>query len=258
MRPIDLSDLRRYQQRLANYPLFERANGTTVARLLKLARIISCDAGAPLCVADSAITDVHFVLQGVVRLFHEASDGRAFTAKLMTAPNHIGDLQRLAGAATSGGSAACLTECVIAVVPFADLQQALATDHGLCLAWLSDIAKQFVVTIDLTQQNLFADVIARIAHFLCSFADALSQVLAIEDSLHVDLSREELAGCVGAVRRSVIRALQELEAAGAIDASGRGIIIRDREQLARFVGEARKSLSHRATYEAADDVDHCA
>jgi CRP-like cAMP-binding protein len=258
MRAVELSDLRRYQQRLANYPLFERASGATVSRLVKVASIVSCSAGEPLCVAGAAIADVHVVLHGVVRLFHRASDGRAFTAKLMTAPNHIGDLQRLAGGTTYGGSASCLTECVVAVLPFAELQQALSTDHGMCLAWLGAIAQQFAVTIDLTQQNLFADVTARIAHFLCSYVDAMSQVLAIEDSLRVDLSREELAGCVGSVRRSVIRSLHELEAAGVIDASGPGIIVRDREQLALFVGGTRKSLSHRASYSAPDDVDHCA
>ncbi len=255
MKPLDPSDVRAHQMRLANYPLFEAARPATVTSLVRGASYFACDPGQRLCTAGAPISDVHWVLHGVVRLFHVDAGGNAFTAKLMAAPNHIGDLQRLAGGERYGGHAECLTECVVAIVPYSVLRSALDDDHQLALAWLSAMASQFAVTIGLSQHNLFSDVVGRIAHFLLSYSDALATVMSASDASWVAMSRDELAKSCGAVRRSAIRAVQDLETAGAIHVEPTGVRIVDRENLRRFVPSARLSLAHSARNH---DVDRCA
>lgn len=226
--------------------------------LVRRASLFACEPTERLCTAGHPIRDVHVILEGVVRLFHVHATGIAFTAKLMAAPNHIGDLQRLAGGATYGGNAEALSTCVVAVLPYEALQAALAADHPLALAWLSAIASQFAVTIELSQHNLFADVGGRIAHFLASHAEAMATVWPAERAAFIAMSREELALSVGSVRRSVIRALHALEETGAVQVEHDGIRITDHARLRALAPLARRSLAHRATIAENTDVDHCA
>lgn len=255
MQPLEPADARRHQMRLANYPLFEAARPGTVTSLVQGAGYFRCPAGTRVCTAGEVISDVHVVLEGVVRLFHVDAHGNAFTAKLMAAPNHIGDLQRLAGHGRYGGHAECLTECVVAVVPYSALRAALDGDHALTLAWLEALASQFAVTIELSQHNLFSDVVGRIAHFLLSYSEALATVMAADQAAFVAMSRDELAKSAGAVRRSAIRAVQELEEAGAIRVEATGVRIVDAQVLRGFVPASRLSLTHTARN---TDVDRCA
>jgi CRP-like cAMP-binding protein len=55
-----------------------------------------------------------------------------------------------------------------------------------------------------------------------------------DGSLHIQLSREELAGMIGTATESCIRLLSEFNKGGVIDLNGKRISITDRNKLKRL------------------------
>jgi CRP-like cAMP-binding protein len=55
-----------------------------------------------------------------------------------------------------------------------------------------------------------------------------------DGSLHIQLSREELAGMIGTATESCIRLLSELNKSELIELSGKKIFIADKNKLKRF------------------------
>ena len=63
---------------------------------------------------------VYFLLEGVARIFH-TNDAREFTAKLMEAPNHFGDIEQIVGHGMHRQSVEMSTDATLAVAPTSGL-----------------------------------------------------------------------------------------------------------------------------------------
>jgi CRP/FNR family transcriptional regulator len=243
-RPLSEEERRNAIQTLANYVLFERAGALSIECIVQNAVLEHVAAGTILLYEGCPADQVYFVLSGVVRVYHTAPDGRQFTPKIMRAPNHFGDLELLAGAATNGQSVAVVSQAVVARVPWSAIRRCLREDHLLCLAWLSGISSQFVYTIDADRHNVFSGLTGRIANVLLSYADVFGRRTRRGIALDVELSRGQLANQVGSVKRAVVRVVQDLIRRGALADEGEGLLVKDPERLLAETLPRRIGITH--------------
>lgn len=245
--PLSEDERLRALQVFANYPLLEQAQVPSVERLLGAAQLLRAPPSWLVLQEGAPAGDVWFLLDGVARIYHEADDGRQFTPKIMRAPNHFGDLERIAGEELNGQSVRTMTSSVLARVPWEEVQRVLLDDHAACLGWLTGIASQFVYTIDAHRQQVFGDLAARVANLLLSFAEAFGR--ADKEGVVIDhpLSRDGLAKQVGSVKRAVLRVVQDFEQRGFVASSSTGgMILKDVARMVEHTLPRRRGLLHRA------------
>jgi CRP-like cAMP-binding protein len=133
----------------------------------------------------------------------------------------------------------------VAQVAWEVLRGLLATDHALALAWLEDLALQFLHTADAVKQVAFGGLPARIANVLLSYADAAPEPEADPQApVSLDINHHQLAQHVASPRRSVIRVMQQLHR-GLVTADGGRLRLRDRGKLAELLCGRRLGLAHR-------------
>jgi CRP-like cAMP-binding protein len=208
--PDDASDAERTRwcNALVNMRVLADAADRSVAEILSVLRFRRRPARETVIAADERAGHIHFLIDGVVRVFQE-KEGVQYTAKLLTAPTHFGELALLAGLDTYRSSIETLTPAVTAEAPFATLESLLAADPRLTRAWLYSLARQFSVTVDFLKQTVFGGVGARLANVLLSYAHAFGRDAGqgwVE--INYELSYAELAHEAACTRRAAILAMQ--------------------------------------------------
>ena len=236
---------RRALQALANYPLLEGASDQSIESLLKSARFSQAPARRAILTEGVLATDIHFVLEGSVRIFHR-HDSKSYTPKLLSAPNHVGELPLLAGSGHYAESVESVTPCLIASVPWPLLRELLRSDQGLCWGWLVGLATQFVQTIDADRHTAFVDLSGRVANTLLSYGEGMGEETRDGVFIPVPLSRTLLAQHVVSSKRAVIRVLNSFAERGWIAATGSNFILRNSKSLLRMVLPRRLGMAHDA------------
>src|SRR5688572_9300188 len=127
---------------LANLPLFEHAESSTVELVLSQATFARWAPRSLIFHELEIGRSVYFLIEGAVRLHNTNESGGAYTTRLARAPAQLGDLGLLAGLLEYRSSARALVPSVTASVPIEVINEALATDHALALAWLEDLARR--------------------------------------------------------------------------------------------------------------------
>lgn len=231
-------------QLLANYPLLEHASNDSVTAILREADYSSPSKGTVVLCEGLPADSVIFLLEGKARIFHTSDDGREFTPKILSSPNHFGDAELLAGRSTNGQSVELLEDGLIATVRWDTLKEVLLQDHQLSLGWLAGIASQFVYTIDADRHNVFGGLPGRVANVLLSYADAFGRPFNGGIDLGIELSRDQLAKQVGSVKRSVLRIVQGFAERGWVDTRGSRMLIRNESELVAHTLPRRVGLTH--------------
>jgi CRP/FNR family transcriptional regulator, cyclic AMP receptor protein len=236
---------RRAAQRLANYPLFAQAGATAIEKVIAGAEFSLVNRGERILEEGQAPTHVTFVLEGAVRIFHTAADGRQFTPKILAAPNHFGDVELISGHTLNFQSVELIDDGCIARVHWPVLREVLQSDHAVCLGWLGGLASQFVYTIDADRHNVFSGLPGRVANVLLSYAEVYGAPIRDGIELGRPLSLDRLAREVGSVKRSIIRVLQTFEAQGWVE-PGKTMVLRRTSELIAATLPGRLGLTHAA------------
>jgi len=246
MKPLCEDEAIGTRQKLANYPLLERANPDSVSTLVKRAELVKAPKGTKLLTEGEPASNVFFLLDGAVRVFNSHPDGREFTPKIYAAPAHFGDLELIAGTGFNSATAVTLGDTVLAVVDWKTLRELILVDHQLCAGWLSGIAAQFVKTIDVDRHNVFLGIPGRVANALLSYGELFGT--ETEEGIRVDvpMSRNQLAKQVGACKRSIINVVQNFVEKGWVDFEGTSMVIKKSHALMASTLQRRLGLNHQA------------
>ncbi len=243
-----LSDVERTRalQLFANYPLLEHASAASIETIISEAEIGEAELGTRILVEGERPFAVTFLLEGSARIYHGLADGREFTPKILSAPNHFGDIELISGFEVNGQSVELLGRSIIAIVPWSALRRVLLGDHAACVGWLTGLASQFVYTIDADRHNVFCGLSGRIANVLLSYADVFRDAAREGIEVCVPLSLAQLAKQVGSVKRSILRVLGEFKDRGILHAGASGLVISHPEALASETLPGGLGLRHEA------------
>jgi CRP-like cAMP-binding protein len=139
-----------------------------------------------------------------------------------------------------------VTQACVAEVSWKCAQDLLSADHALSLAWLEDLAFQFLHTADTVKQVIFGDLTARIVNVLLSYADALDEHTNTVNTATVDISHHQIAEHVASPRRSVIRAMRQLNEDGLVAQVEGKLVLLDLRKLEQKLHGPRIGMTHSA------------
>jgi CRP/FNR family transcriptional regulator len=214
-----------------------RLAGPALQRLLTRARLVRVPAGSITHRQGETAEHLELVVDGLVRAFVTAPDGRSMTVRYARRGALIGVVSMYADAfRMPAGTQAVVDATVLRFSPDV-VRRAVAEDADVANALLEELAARVLSYIHEIADSAFTSVRHRVARHLLDLASQESRATrGARPVLTVPVSQRELAEAVGTVREVVVRVLRELRESGAISTYRDHIEILDPVRLSREQG----------------------
>ena len=200
---------------LRQLPFFEGVRDQTLERLAARCVPRAVGEGFTLFRSGDPCTGLYVVLDGRVRIYRTAPDGREQTMAVEGAGRPVAELPLFDGGSYPA-SAATVIPSRLAFLPRAEFEHAFRTEPDVAQAVVRALGKRLRHLVQLVETVAFRDVAARLAMHLADYADQAG--IAEADGVTVTLERtqEQLATEIGTARESVSRAFKQLRKVGLI------------------------------------------
>ena len=193
----------------------------TLAELLNGARQIRVPAGSAVRVAGEEGPHLELLVDGFVRIFITAPDGRTLTVRYFRRGALTGVASLFTPKFSMPGSIQALIDSEILVFDTATVRRLVERDLDLARALLDELSERVVSWVAEIPGSAFASVRQRVARHLLDLASEQQQ----DDRLVARVSQQALADAVGSVREVVVRVLRDLRTEGIIRTSRDGIVL---------------------------------
>jgi CRP/FNR family transcriptional regulator len=226
---------------LRNAPIFAELDEAVLGRLAERCVPRTVGEGFTLFRRGDPCGGTYFVLEGRVRVYRTAPDGREQTLTVEGAGRPVAELPLFDGDPYPA-SAVTTAPSRLIFLPRAEFEHAFRTDPEVAAAVVRALGRRMRHLVELIETVAFKDVAARLAMLLADYAER-EGVAAGSDRIALTLSRtqDELATEIGTARESVSRALKQLRARGMLfERRGRRLVVATPERLRAWArGSAR-------------------
>jgi CRP/FNR family transcriptional regulator len=216
---------------LARTPLFGALGQEAAAALNAVARPRRFPRGALIFSEGDNGDSLYVVVDGKVKVFRTATDGRENMLAVLGPGEMFGELS-LFDPGPRTATVAAITDCVLTSVAHDALRPWLTGRPELSEQLLQALARRLRRTNEAMADLVFSDVPGRVAKALLDLADRFGAADAEGIRVTHDLTQEELAQLVGASRETVNKALSEFASRGWLRLDGRAVVLLDQERLA--------------------------
>jgi CRP/FNR family transcriptional regulator, cyclic AMP receptor protein len=210
----------------------------TIESLIEGGRVAEFAAGCTVY-AEADAAGLAVLLQGLLRVYMHASDGRQVTVRYVRG----GDL--LGVPALVGGPSPVFVQAITSSAAFlfdGDRVKRIARKDAL-VAWAfaQESVHRLYDVLEELAGNAFASVRQRVARHLLDLAASHP---AADGRLTALVSQQDLANSVGSVREVVARVLADLRAEGLVQTSAGRVDILDPVQMSRQLWSRARDESH--------------
>jgi CRP/FNR family transcriptional regulator, cyclic AMP receptor protein len=175
---------------------------------------------------------LYIVLAGKVKLGRRSVDGRENLVALMGPSDQFGELSLFdPGPRTT--TAIAVTDSRLARMSKEALRQWITERPEIAERLLRVLARRLRRTNNMLADLIFTDVPGRVAKQLLQLASRFGSMEGGQLRVTHDLTQEELAQLVGASRETVNKALADFATRGWLRLEGKGVVILERDRLAR-------------------------
>lgn len=210
---------------LRQAPLFHEVDDAILARLG--ARCVSrvVDRDHVLFRAGDPCTGMYIVIEGQVRIYRAAPDGRDQTIVIEGPGHSIAELPLVDGGPYPA-SAVTVVRTRLLFLPRAEFEHAFRSEPQVAAAVVRTLGARLRHLVQLVETLAFRDVAARLAMLLADLADRNGRPHGASIALKLDRTQGELAVAIGTARESVSRAIKQLERRGLItERNGRHLVL---------------------------------
>jgi CRP-like cAMP-binding protein len=214
-----------------------RLPGPVIDRLLTGGRLVRIPAGSVTHREGETAEHLELVVDGLIRAFLTAPDGRSLTMRYARRGALIGVVSMYAtGFRMPVGMQAVVDAVVLRLSPEV-VRRVAAVDRAVTDAFMRELADRALSYIHEIHDGTFTSVRQRVARHLLDLASQESRVNRGPSTvLAVAASQRELAESVGSVREVVVRVLRDFREMGVISTHPDHIDILDPLRLSREQG----------------------
>jgi CRP/FNR family transcriptional regulator, cyclic AMP receptor protein len=212
-------------------------SGPVIDRLLTRGRLVRIPAGSLTHREGETAEHLELVVDGLIRAFVTAPDGRSLTMRYARRGALIGVVSMYAtGFRMPVGIQAVVDAVVLRLSPEV-VRRVAAVDRAVADALMRELADRALSYIHEIHDGAFTSVRQRVARHLLDLASQESRVNRGPTTvLAVEASQRELAESVGSVREVVVRVLRDFREMGVISTHPDHIDILDPLRLSREQG----------------------
>lgn len=194
-------------------PIFALVSDNALERLGARCVPRSVGEGFLLFRAGEACSGLYVVLEGRVRIYRTAPDGREQTLTVEGPGRPVAELPLVDGGPYPA-SAVTAAPSRLLFLPRAEFEHAFRTDPDVAAAVVRALGARLRHFVQLLETVAFRDVAARLAMLLADYADRDGVPAGGGVQLELERTQEELAGELGTARESISRAMKQLRKCG--------------------------------------------
>ena len=189
--------------------------------------------GEPIFEEGDSVNGIYCVTTGICKLSKLSSNGKDQIIKLIKAGELLGQRSMISDE-PANLSAIALEDMEVCFIPKSEVLNMFDNNNQFSLNLMKTIcgdlkeASEHVVSV--SQKT----VKERLAETLLYLEDSFGK--NDDDSLRIQLSREELSGMIGTATESCIRLLSDFNKLGLIELNGKKIVLKDRGKLKKIAG----------------------
>ncbi len=176
------------------------------------------------------VNGVYCIKDGVCKMTKLSQNGKSQIVKLVKRGEFLGQRSMLSDE-PANLSAVALDDMQVCFIPKNDLLGFFNQNNNFSMNVVKDLCGDLKSADDLMVDMAQKTVRERLAHVLLYIEDTFGT--NGDNSLKLQLSREEIAGMIGTATESCIRLLSDLRKENVIALSGKKITIVDRDNLVR-------------------------
>lgn len=174
---------------------------------------------------------VFCIKEGVCKLSKLSANGKDQIVKLVKPGELLGQRSMISDEPTNL-SAVALEDMEVCFIPKTDVMGFFNNNNGFSMNVMKTICGDLKDADDHMVNMVQKNVKERLAETLLYLEDSFGK--NEDGSLHIQLSRDELAGIIGTATESCIRLLSEMNKNGLIELTGKKITILDKIKLKRM------------------------
>jgi CRP-like cAMP-binding protein len=203
----------------------------------ELLKIASCKTsytikkGEPIFEEGETVNGIYCIKDGVCKLSKLSANGKDQIVKLIKSGELLGQRSMISDE-PANLSAVALEDMEVCFIPRSEVLQFFNNNNQFSMNIMKSICGDLKESDDHMVSMAQKTVKERLAETLLYLEDTFGK--NEDGSLHIQLSREELAGMIGTATESCIRLLSEFNKGGVIDLNGKRISITDRNKLKRL------------------------
>jgi len=187
--------------------------------------------GEPIFEEGETVNGIYCVKDGVCKLSKLSANGKDQIVKLVKPGELLGQRSMISDE-PANLSAVALEDMEVCFIPRTEVLQFFNNNNQFSMNIMKSICGDLKESDDHMVSMAQKTVKERLAETLLYLDDTFGK--NVDGSLHIQLSREELAGMIGTATESCIRLLSEFNKSGLIDLNGKKISIIDRSKLKRL------------------------
>ena len=173
---------------------------------------------------------LYLIEAGRVRLYRSAHDGRQLTLAMLDEGEAFG-LVPVNGDDLHDAYAEAMSDCVLRVVPAADLERTAAEHPQVALNLMRSLSQRLRSVEDRLESLAFRGVAARLAGQLLELMERYGRVTPQGIRIDERFTHMQLAEMIGASRETLTKVLNELRESGLIDVRERLVWVLDADAL---------------------------
>jgi CRP-like cAMP-binding protein len=170
---------------------------------------------------NSRTTDLMFVKSGLVKVYKESKDGRAYILKILTSGEFLG-LLSFYGNTIHQFSASAVEDCEIGYVDIQVFNQLLKKNGTLAMELIRLVSREGLYMFEKLLRLSHKQLPGRIADVILYFSDTILK----NEEFDFPLTRRELAELAGTTKESFIRTLAEFKNDKIIELNGSHVKIK--------------------------------
>ncbi len=174
---------------------------------------------------------IYCVKEGICKLTKLSANGKDQIVKLVKSGELLGQRSMISNEATNL-SATALEDMEVCFIPKSEVLQFFDTNNQFSMNVMKTICGDLKEADDHMVSLAQKNVKERLAETLLYLEDTFGK--NEDGTLHIQLTREELAGMIGTATESCIRLLSDFNKSGLIALVGKKIAIVDRNKLKRI------------------------
>lgn len=187
--------------------------------------------GEPIFEEGESVNGIFCIKDGICKLSKLSANGKDQIVKLVK-PGELLGQRSLISDEPANLSAVALEDMEVCFIPKTEIMGFFNKNNQFSMNVMKTICGDLKEADDHMVSMAQKSVKERLAETLLYLEDTFGK--NSDGSLHIQLSREELAGMIGTATESCIRLLSELNKTGIIDLIGKKITIVDRNKLKRM------------------------
>ena len=187
--------------------------------------------GEPIFEEGESVNGIFCIKDGICKLSKLSANGKDQIVKLVK-PGELLGQRSLISDEPANLSAVALEDMEVCFIPKTEIMGFFNKNNQFSMNVMKTICGDLKEADDHMVSMAQKSVKERLAETLLYLEDTFGK--NSDGSLHIQLSREELAGMIGTATESCIRLLSELNKTGIIDLTGKKIKIVDRNKLKRM------------------------